>query len=142
MAPAVSPGSKLGPYRIVSHLGAGGMGEVFRAHDERLNRDVAIKILPADVASDHDRLARFELEARASAALNHPNIVGTFDLGQAEGHTYVVMEVLEGATLRDEIAARPPSPRKATEWAVDIAKASPLRTRRVSSIATSSRPTS
>ena len=74
-------GTRLGPYKIVAPLGAGGMGEVWRAHDTRLGRDVAIKVLPADVEADPDRLARFEREARALAALSHPNILGIFDVG-------------------------------------------------------------
>jgi serine/threonine protein kinase len=93
-------GTKLGPYRIVSPLGAGGMGEVYRARDERLGRDVAIKLLPKTVADDPDRLARFEREARALAALSHPNILAIFDFGTEGGVTYAVTELLEGETLR------------------------------------------
>src|SRR6476659_9569071 len=78
---ALAPGSKLGPYEIVSALGAGGMGEVYRAHDGRLGRDVAVKILPASFAADAERLARFTQEAKAVAALNHPNILAVFDIG-------------------------------------------------------------
>jgi serine/threonine protein kinase len=93
-------GTKLGPYRIVSPLGAGGMGEVYRARDERLGRDVAVKVLPKTVADDPDRLARFEREARALAALSHPNILAIFDFGREGGVTYAVTELLEGETLR------------------------------------------
>jgi hypothetical protein len=115
-------GSELGPYRIVTRLGVGGMGEVYRAHDDRLDRDVAIKILPADVADDPERLERFDREARASAALNHPNIVAVHDIGRTDAVTYVVMELLDGSTLHDELASRPPTPRKAVEWTIGVAE--------------------
>jgi len=82
MSSTLASGSRLGPYEVVGPLGAGGMGEVFRAHDARLGRDVAIKVLPTDVAADPDRLARFEREARALAALSHPNILGIYDFGK------------------------------------------------------------
>src|SRR6478672_2006459 len=93
---ALSAGEKLGPYEILSPLGAGGMGEVYRARDTRLGRDVALKVLPADLAHDSARRARFEQEARVLAALNHPNILGIHDIGDS----YVVMELVEGSTLR------------------------------------------
>ena len=93
-------GMRLGPYEIVSLLGAGGMGEVYRARDPRLGRDVAIKILPDHLATDRDALARFEREARAIAALSHPNILAVFDVGADLGVSYVVTELLEGQTLR------------------------------------------
>ncbi len=93
-------GSKLGPYCIIELLGAGGMGEVYRARDDRLGRDVAIKVLPKAVADNPDRLARFEREARALAALSHPNILAIFDFGREEGVAYAVTELLEGKTLR------------------------------------------
>jgi eukaryotic-like serine/threonine-protein kinase len=93
---ALAPGTKLGPYEIVAPLGAGGMGEVYKAHDTHLNRDVALKILPADVAGDPSRRARFELEARAVAALNHPNIVAVYDVGDG----YIVSELVGGEPLR------------------------------------------
>jgi len=115
-------GSALGPYRIVSRLGVGGMGEIYRAHDDRLDRDVAIKILPADVASDPERLERFDREARARAALNHPNIVAVHDIGRTGDVTYVVMELIDGATLREELESRPPTARKAVEWTVGVAE--------------------
>src|SRR5215813_12355098 len=92
----LTPGTHLGPYEIVAPLGAGGMGEVYRARDTRLGRDVALKVLPADIESDPARRARFEQEARVLAALNHPNILGIFDIGES----YVVMELVEGSTLR------------------------------------------
>ena len=119
---ALTPGTRLGPYRVVSHLAAGGMGDVYRAHDERLDREVALKILPTDVANDAERLDRFEREARASAALNHPNIVVTYDIGRAEGVTYVALELLDGATLREELKRHPPTHRKAIEWTIDVAR--------------------
>jgi serine/threonine protein kinase len=115
-------GSALGPYRILSRLGVGGMGEVYRAHDDRLDRDVAVKILAADVADDPERLERFEREARASAALNHANIVAVHDIGRADDVTYLVMELLDGATLREELESRPPTTRKAVQWTVGIAE--------------------
>ena len=91
----LSPGDKLGPYEILAPLGAGGMGEVYRAHDTRLNRDVALKILPAELAKDPSRRQRFELEARAVAALNHPNIVAVYDVGDG----YIVSELVDGEPL-------------------------------------------
>src|SRR5262245_21629541 len=96
---ALISGTRLGAYEIISLLGSGGMGEVYRARDERLDRDVAIKVLPAGVASDSDRLARFEREARAVAALSHPNILAVFDTGREAGRAFVVTELLEGETL-------------------------------------------
>src|SRR5262245_7187160 len=98
---ALSSGTHLGPYEIGSLLGAGGMGEVYRAHDPRLGRDVAVKVLPASVAADADRLRRFEQEARAAAGLNHPNILAVYDIGTEASTTFVVSELLEGKTLRD-----------------------------------------
>src|ERR1035438_2908839 len=93
---SLRPGDRLGPYEIVSPLGAGGMGEVYRARDKRLGRDVALKILPADVADSPIRRQRFETEARAVAALNHPNIVAVYDVGEG----YIVSELVEGRPLR------------------------------------------
>ena len=93
-------GSKLGRYEIRAKLGAGGMGEVYRARDEKLNRDVAIKILPATFSEDHDRLHRFEQEAQAAGALNHPNILAISDVGSKGSAPYVVSELLEGESLR------------------------------------------
>lgn len=99
----LATGTKLGPYEIVSPIGAGGMGEVFRARDTRLGRDVALKILPASFAGDPERLRRFELEARAAGALNHPNILAIYDIGVHEGAPYLVTELLEGETLRQRL---------------------------------------
>src|SRR5215813_11688402 len=114
-------GIKLGPYEVLSSLGAGGMGEVYRARDTRLGRDIAVKLLPDSLAADPDRLQRFEQEARTIAALNHPNILGIFDVGlQGETH-YLVSELLEGETLRQKIQAGPISPRRALEYAIQIA---------------------
>src|SRR5437879_4343545 len=96
----VAAGARIGPYEVVNPIGAGGMGEVFRARDARLGRDVAIKILPAIFASDPDRLRRFEREARAAAALNHPNILVVYDVGSSEGIPFVVSELLDGLALR------------------------------------------
>ena len=111
---ALSAGARLGPYEVVELLGKGGMGEVYRARDPRLGRDVALKVLHEDVASDPGRLKRFELEARAVAALNHPNILTLHDVGQHEGIPYVVSELLEGESLREVLPTHPhpaPGPR-------------------------------
>ena len=119
---ALSPGSILGPYRVEALLGAGGMGEVYKAHDTRLKRDVAIKVLPPGVSADPDRLARFEREAHAAAALNHPNICAVFDIGMHDGAPFIVSELLEGETLRQVCAAGPLTLRRALEYAVPIAR--------------------
>jgi len=103
----IRPGTELGPYQIVCLIGAGGMGEVYRAHDPRLGRDVAVKVIPAAFASDSDRLRRFEQEARAAAALNHPNILAIHDFGSAGRVPYVVTELLEGETLRQRLSEGP-----------------------------------
>ena len=116
----LTPGTRLGPYEITGLLGAGGMGEVFRATDSRLRREVAIKILPASVAGDPDRAARFEQEARAAAALNHPNIVAVYDVGASEHSAYVVTELLSGGTLRERLASEPLPVRKAVEYSLAI----------------------
>ena len=111
---ALTPGPRLGPYEIIATIGAGGMGEVYRARDTRLARDVAIKVLPEAFATDPDRRERFEREAQAVAALSHPNIVAVFDTGVDDGHAFVVMELLEGTTLRERLltaGARGPATR-------------------------------
>jgi eukaryotic-like serine/threonine-protein kinase len=118
---SLTPGTKLGPYEIVSPLGAGGMGEVYRARDTRLGRDVALKILPDSFAREGDRLHRFEQEARAVAALNHPNILAIHDIGQHEGSPFLVSELLEGATLREALDAGALPQRKTIEYGVQIA---------------------
>jgi serine/threonine protein kinase len=115
------PGVRLGHYEVVGPLGAGGMGEVYRARDTRLGREVAVKVLPSVVAKDAGRLARFEQEARAVAALSHPNILAIHDFGSEEGTSYAVMELLEGETLRERLAAGVLTPRKAVEIAVQVA---------------------
>src|SRR6267142_4389301 len=119
---ALTSGTKLGPYEIQTSIGAGGMGEVYRAHDSRLDRTVAIKVLPASFSADRDRLQRFAQEARAAAALNHPNILSIFDIGDEQGAPYVVSELLEGETLRDRIRSGPISSRKTIDYAVQVAR--------------------
>ncbi len=114
-------GCRLGAYQIVSPLGAGGMGEVYRAHDARLGRDVAIKVLPAGFAEDGQRLRRFEQEARALAALSHPNILAVYDVGHYEGAPYLVMELLEGETLRERLASGALPLGRAVELTLQIA---------------------
>ena len=119
---ALSPGTKLGPYEIQSPLGAGGMGEVYRARDSRLDRIVAVKVLPSSFSVDADRLQRFEREARSVAALSHPNILAVHDIGTHDGTPYMVCELLEGETLRERLQGGVLSPRKAIEFAVQIAQ--------------------
>ena len=119
---ALAAGTKLGPYEVTAPLGVGGMGEVYRAHDARLGRDVAVKVLPSSFAADADRLRRFEQEARATSALNHPNILAIHDLGNHEGAPYVVSELLEGETLRDRIGATPLPLRKAIDYGSQVAR--------------------
>ena len=101
----ITTGTRLGPYEVVSRLGAGGMGEVWRARDSRLQREVAIKVLPGDVAADAGRLKRFEKEARSASALNHPNIVTIYDIGQSDSVSWIAMELVEGKTLRELLFA-------------------------------------
>ena len=117
----LNPGARLGPYEVVALIGAGGMGEVYRARDTRLGRDVAIKVLPTEFAADPDRLHRFEQEAKAVAALNHPNILALFDVGTHERSPFIVSELLEGETLRDRLRSGALPVRKAVETAVQIA---------------------
>src|SRR3979490_1211063 len=100
---ALQMGSRLGPYEILSVLGTGGMGEVYRARDTRLNREVAIKVLPAAFSRDTERLRRFGQEAQPAGALNHPNILAVYDVGTHDGMFYVVSELLEGETLRKRL---------------------------------------
>ncbi len=114
------PGTRLGPYEIVGQIGAGGMGEVYRARDARLRRDVAVKVLPAAFSEDAERLLRFEQEARATAALNHPNILAIFDVGSHESRPYLVEELLSGRSLRECLKSGPPPVSKAIELAVQI----------------------
>src|SRR4051812_41599784 len=114
--PLVS-GTRLGSYEIVAPLGAGGMGEVYRARDAKLDRDVAIKVLPVDFADRPEALARFQREARAVAALSHPNILAIYDFGSADGRAYAIMELLEGSTLRELLAGDALSHRTAVAYA-------------------------
>ena len=118
---SLATGAKLGPYEIVAPLGAGGMGEVYRARDTRLGREVAIKVLPESVAADAERLRRFAQEARAVAALNHPNILSVHDIGQQADTHYMVTELLEGETLREKVREEALPQRKAIEYALQIA---------------------
>ena len=118
---ALTPGTKLGPYEIQSPLGAGGMGEVYRARDTRLGREVAVKILPESFAGDSERLLRFEQEARAVAALNHPNILAIHDIGEQGGVPYIVSELLEGESLRVVLDRGALPLRKTVEYGVQIA---------------------
>ncbi len=117
----IAPGSRLGPYEILAPIGSGGMGEVYRAKDARLGREVAIKVLPASFSADPDRLRRFEQEARAAGILNHPNITAVYDVGSHDGTPYVVQELLEGETLRARLVGGAFSPRKALGHALQIA---------------------
>ncbi|MGC1477631.1 MAG: protein kinase, partial [Terriglobales bacterium] len=119
---ALNPGTKLGPYEVVAPAGAGGMGEVYRARDARLNRDVAVKVLPTEFSRDPDRLHRFQQEAQAVAALNHPNIMAIHDFGEHERSPYIVAELLEGETLRERLRGGALPTRKATDYAEQIAR--------------------
>lgn len=119
---ALTPGTKLGPYEIIAPLGAGGMGEVYRARDTRLGRDVALKVLPESFARDTDRLHRFEQETRAVAALNHPNILAIYDVGQHNGTPFLVSELLEGESLREMLEQGALPQRKAIDYGVQIAQ--------------------
>src|SRR5882672_10059070 len=124
MRTKIAPGTRLGHYEIQTVIGTGGMGEVYRARDSRLHRDVAVKVLPDAFSGDTDRLRRFEQEARATGQLNHPNIVAIYDLGTSDGNggvPYIVTELLEGQNLRAVVANGPIPPRKAVEYAIQIA---------------------
>ena len=117
----LATGSRLGPYEILGQIGAGGMGEVYRAKDPRLSREVAIKVLPASFSQDGDRLRRFEQEAKAAGVLNHPNITAVYDIGSHDGAPYVVQELLEGETLRAVLAGGRIAQRKAIDFATQTA---------------------
>ncbi|HTD53089.1 MAG TPA: protein kinase, partial [Thermoanaerobaculia bacterium] len=118
----LAAGTRLGPYEILSPLGAGGMGEVYRARDTRLGREVAVKVLPAEFSADAERLRRFEQESRAAGALNHPNILTIFDVGELDRSPYVVSELLEGETLRQRLAGAALPQRKAVDYGLQIAR--------------------
>ncbi|MFI5143603.1 MAG: serine/threonine-protein kinase, partial [Thermoanaerobaculales bacterium] len=118
---ALQPGTRLGPYEILAPLGAGGMGEVYRGKDHKLDREVAIKVLPANLADNADALGRLEREAKAVAALSHPNILAVHDFGKIAGVTFAVMELLDGETLRERLSAGALSVRKAVDLGVQIA---------------------
>ncbi len=119
---ALSAGDKLGPYEIVAPIGKGGMGEVYRARDPRLNRDVAVKVLPQAFATEAAR-ERFQREARAASALNHPNICAVHDVGEAAGHPFLVMELLDGKTLREHIDGKPLDIPVALALSIEVADA-------------------
>lgn len=114
--------TQLGPYLVLAPLGAGGMGEVYRALDTRLDREVAIKVLPAEVADQPDRVQRFEREARAVGSLNHPNVMAIYDVGRWENHSYLVTELLEGHSLADLMRESTPSPRRTVDLALQVAR--------------------
>src|SRR5437868_12963797 len=113
-------GTKLGRYEIRAKIGEGGMGEVYRARDEKLNRDVAIKVLPVSLSQDGDRLRRFEQEAQAAGALNHPNILAVYDVGTHDGAPYIVSELLEGESLKDRLNDGPIAQRKTIDYAAQV----------------------
>ena len=121
-SPFVMIGQVLGHYRIVESIGAGGMGEVYRASDDRLGREVAVKVLKSELTNDPDRLRRFEQEARAAAALNHPNIVAVFDIGIHNGAPYIVSELLQGKTLRQRMLEGAIPVRQANDFGIQIAQ--------------------
>ena len=121
MSETISPEAVIGQYRVISKIGAGGMGEVYRARDTKLGRDVAIKVLPAAFSADAERLRRFEQEAQAAGALNHPNILVIFHIGTHDGAPYIVSELLEGETLRERMAGAALPQRKAVDYALQIA---------------------
>ncbi|HLN58724.1 MAG TPA: serine/threonine-protein kinase, partial [Thermoanaerobaculia bacterium] len=117
----LAAGARLGPYEVVGALGAGGMGEVYRARDERLSRSVALKVLPGEISADRSRLERFEKEARAASSLNHPNIVTIYDIGSSESVSYIAMELVEGKTLRELLVSGPIALRRLLSLAAQAA---------------------
>src|SRR6202795_4677591 len=120
---ALTSGTKLGPYEIVSPLGAGGMGEVYRARDTRLERDIAIKVLPANLSSDPNLRQRLEREAKAVSKLSHPHICTLYDIGHQDGVDFLVMEYLEGETLERRLTKGPLPPEQTIRYASQIADA-------------------
>ena len=137
---ALTSGTKLGPYEIQSPLGAGGMGEVYRARDPRLGREVAIKVLPASLSAEPVRLQRFEQEARSASALNHTNILVVYDVGTHDGAPYLVTELLEGETLRERLRVGAMPLRKTLDYSLQIVRG--RRTTKALCTAISSRRTS
>src|SRR5687768_6599852 len=119
----LAPGTRLGPYEIVALVGEGGMGQVFKARDTRLDRTVAIKMLPAALAADAVRRERFEREARSISRLEHPNICPLYDVGEHQGHLYLVMQFLEGETLAEVLGRGPLSIKQVLDYAVQVAEA-------------------
>src|SRR5438876_792930 len=122
----IAKGTTLGPYEVLAHISAGGMGDVWRARDRRIGRDVALKVLPEAYLPGDERVLRFEQEARAAGALNHPGLVTIFDVGTMEGCPYIVMEMLEGETLRDaigDVMAKPLPLHKTIDYAIQISSA-------------------
>ncbi|MDQ2870780.1 MAG: protein kinase [Acidobacteriota bacterium] len=119
---SIVPGSRLGPYEILEPIGSGGMGEVYRARDTRLGRSVALKVLPEKLSTDRERLSRFEKEARSASGLNHPNVVTIYEVGQADGVSYIAMELVEGQTLRELMAAGPLPQKKVLEFGAQVAE--------------------
>ncbi|HEX8720134.1 MAG TPA: serine/threonine-protein kinase, partial [Pyrinomonadaceae bacterium] len=117
----IPAGTRLGRYEILAHIGAGGMGEVYRARDTRLGRDVALKVLPSSLSDDPDRLRRFEQEACAAGALSHPNVLVVHDVGADDGSPYVVSELLEGETLREQLGGGALPRRRAVDYALQLA---------------------
>ncbi|HET7453360.1 MAG TPA: serine/threonine-protein kinase, partial [Thermoanaerobaculia bacterium] len=118
---SLQPGTRLGPYEILGPLGAGGMGEVYRARDTRLGREVAVKVLPEGLADDPERVARFEREARSASALSHAHTVSVYDVGREDGRLYLVTEIVEGGSLRDALERGPLSVRRVLELAAQVA---------------------
>src|SRR3989441_1704029 len=119
----ITSGTRLGPYEIISPIGAGGMGEVYLARDARLERNVAIKVLPDEFTADVVRVRRFEREAKAASALNHPNIITIYEIGQANGSHYIATEYIEGETLRQRIRLRRLSVPEALDITIQVASA-------------------
>ena len=118
---SLESGSMCGPYEVVSPLGSGGMGEVYRARDRRLGREIAIKVLREEYAADGERLRRFEQEARAASALNHPQIVTIYDIGESEGTRFIAMELVRGRTVRELLRAGPLAPSEVLDLALQTA---------------------